>query len=263
MVPIRVPAAARARRRTSGRWPSTSSRNSARATTSSRRRSTTRSSPSSSSYPWPGNARELRNIVERMAILTAGAGSGRRTRSRSSCAPRTPRHSSLQQARDSAEREHLLRALDDAGWNVSAAARALGMERTNLHKRIRALGLKRYEERLHPAPVAVEVDVQAGAEAVAFLLADLRPATPPRSRRTSGSVPSGIRTTRCGLARSCATRSLISPRSSSSVDHELELVFVGRHQPPQHVRPDAQPVVLRGPPARRPARAAWSWRASG
>ncbi len=93
-------------------------------------------------YPWPGNARELRNIVERMAILTAG----------STLTPDSipvelraahAEGSSLQQARDSAEREHLLRALEEADWNVSAAARALGMERTNLHKRIRALGLKR------------------------------------------------------------------------------------------------------------------------
>ena len=36
-----------------------------------------------------------------------------------------------------------VRALEEAGWNVSSAARALGMERTNLHKRIRALGLSR------------------------------------------------------------------------------------------------------------------------
>jgi two-component system nitrogen regulation response regulator NtrX len=47
------------------------------------------------------------------------------------------------QARDCAECRHLLRALEASAWNVSAAARALGMERTNLHKRIRALGLKR------------------------------------------------------------------------------------------------------------------------
>ena len=33
--------------------------------------------------------------------------------------------------------------LDESGWNVSSAARALGMERTNLHKRMRALGLSR------------------------------------------------------------------------------------------------------------------------
>jgi two-component system nitrogen regulation response regulator NtrX len=51
--------------------------------------------------------------------------------------------SSVQEARESAEREHILRALEEASWNVSGAARALGMERTNLHKRIRALGLSR------------------------------------------------------------------------------------------------------------------------
>jgi two-component system nitrogen regulation response regulator NtrX len=51
--------------------------------------------------------------------------------------------SSVQEARESAERDHVLRALEDSGWNVSGAARALGMERTNLHKRIRALGLAR------------------------------------------------------------------------------------------------------------------------
>jgi two-component system nitrogen regulation response regulator NtrX len=49
----------------------------------------------------------------------------------------------LREARDSAEREHILKALEEAKWNVSSAARVLGMERTNLHKRIRALGLVR------------------------------------------------------------------------------------------------------------------------
>lgn len=51
--------------------------------------------------------------------------------------------SNLKEARESAEREHILRALEESSWNVSSAARALGMERTNLHKRIRALGLAR------------------------------------------------------------------------------------------------------------------------
>ncbi|HEY7390937.1 MAG TPA: hypothetical protein VH640_20640 [Bryobacteraceae bacterium] len=46
--------------------------------------------------------------------------------------------STIQEARESAEREHILRALEE-----SRAAWALGMERTNLHKRIRALGLSR------------------------------------------------------------------------------------------------------------------------
>jgi len=90
---------------------------------------------------WPGNARELRNTVERMAILTPGP--ALTADSIPFELPSGPAPSSLHAARDSAEREHVLRALEDNGWNVSAAARALGMERTNLHKRIRALGLKR------------------------------------------------------------------------------------------------------------------------
>jgi two-component system nitrogen regulation response regulator NtrX len=100
--------------------------------------------PMLESYAWPGNARELRNVIERMAILTAGERLTRdaipvEIRVQRDSAPRT----SVQEARESAERDHILRALEEANWNVSGAARALGMERTNLHKRIRALGLSR------------------------------------------------------------------------------------------------------------------------
>jgi two-component system nitrogen regulation response regulator NtrX len=95
-------------------------------------------------YLWPGNARELRNAVERMAILTPGE---RLTRESVPVEIRMQREpgvkSTIQEARESAEREHVLRALEESNWNVSGAARALGMERTNLHKRIRALGLSR------------------------------------------------------------------------------------------------------------------------
>jgi two-component system nitrogen regulation response regulator NtrX len=95
-------------------------------------------------YSWPGNARELRNVVERMAILSHGdvlnaAAIPLEFKLQRETGPR----SSVQEARESAEREHVLRALEQSGWNVSSAARALGMERTNLHKRIRALGLAR------------------------------------------------------------------------------------------------------------------------
>jgi len=92
-------------------------------------------------YAWPGNIRELRNTVERMAILTPGDVLPVES------VPAELRMfqavSSVQEARAGAERELLLRALEEAEWNVSAAARRLGMERTTLHKRIRALGLKR------------------------------------------------------------------------------------------------------------------------
>jgi two-component system, NtrC family, nitrogen regulation response regulator NtrX len=94
-------------------------------------------------YAWPGNIRELRNAVERMAILTSGE------QLTAESVPVEIRHSplsaksSVQEVRHTAERDHLLRALEAEDWNVSAAARRLGVERTALHKRIRALGLKR------------------------------------------------------------------------------------------------------------------------
>jgi two-component system nitrogen regulation response regulator NtrX len=100
--------------------------------------------PPLETYAWPGNARELRNVIERMAILTA---SDRITRDSIPVEIRVQREtgqkSTIQEARESAERDHILRALEESNWNVSGAARALGMERTNLHKRIRALGVSR------------------------------------------------------------------------------------------------------------------------
>lgn len=95
-------------------------------------------------YGWPGNARELKNAIERMAILTQGS---RLTADSVPVEIRVPRdggsRSTVQEARESAERDHILRALEETNWNVSGAARALGMDRTNLHKRIRTLGLTR------------------------------------------------------------------------------------------------------------------------
>ena len=100
--------------------------------------------PMLESFGWPGNARELRNVVERMAILSPGE---HLTRDSIPVEIRVQREagpkSTIQEARESTEREHILRALEESKWNVSGAARALGMERTNLHKRIRALGLSR------------------------------------------------------------------------------------------------------------------------
>jgi two-component system nitrogen regulation response regulator NtrX len=100
--------------------------------------------PMLEAYNWPGNARELRNVIERMAILSLGETLSRESipveiRVQREAGPK----STIQEARESAEREHILRALEESKWNVSGAARALGMERTNLHKRIRALGLSR------------------------------------------------------------------------------------------------------------------------
>jgi two-component system, NtrC family, nitrogen regulation response regulator NtrX len=95
-------------------------------------------------YGWPGNIRELRNTVERMAILTRGDEiDAESVPVEIRIARGAGAKGNLREARESAEREHILKALEESKWNVSGAARVLGMERTNLHKRIRALGLSR------------------------------------------------------------------------------------------------------------------------
>jgi two-component system nitrogen regulation response regulator NtrX len=95
-------------------------------------------------YHWPGNVRELRNIVERMAILTRGDRLTVESIPLEVREPQSPRPSTgLQEVRDTAERDRIRQALDQTDWNVSGAARLLGTERTSLHKRLRALGLKR------------------------------------------------------------------------------------------------------------------------
>ena len=76
--------------------------------------------PAVEHYAWPGNVRELRNVVERMAILTAGRpADGRFRAARNPSLQGSRRKSTVQEARDSAERDHILRALEDTDWNVS------------------------------------------------------------------------------------------------------------------------------------------------
>jgi two-component system nitrogen regulation response regulator NtrX len=99
--------------------------------------------PALEQYAWPGNVRELRNVVERMGILTPGERITIDSIPLEIRQPQSPRGNGLQEIRDSAERARILQALDHTDWNVAAAARTLGIERTSLHKRIRALGLSR------------------------------------------------------------------------------------------------------------------------
>jgi two-component system nitrogen regulation response regulator NtrX len=94
-------------------------------------------------HSWPGNVRELKNTVERMLILSpdgALTAAGLPYELRAAGPAAGP---PLRTRRAEAEKEYLLAALNQHGWNVAAAARALGLERTHLHKRIKALGLGR------------------------------------------------------------------------------------------------------------------------
>jgi DNA-binding NtrC family response regulator len=94
-------------------------------------------------YDWPGNIRELRNAIERMAILSSGDRIGTDALPLEIRVPAAERPSGLHETRDAAERQRIRQALEQTDWNVSSAARLLGIERTNLHKRIRSLGLAR------------------------------------------------------------------------------------------------------------------------
>jgi two-component system nitrogen regulation response regulator NtrX len=79
-----------------------------------------------------------------MAILTRGERITEESIPLEVRLPQAPRPAAgLQEVRDAAERERIRQALDQTDWNVSGAARLLGTERTSLHKRLRALGLKR------------------------------------------------------------------------------------------------------------------------
>lgn len=99
-------------------------------------------------YSWPGNVRELRNVMERVLILnpkvlrieikhlpmlvqrTDGRANGREE------------FSTLQQAREAYERDYILKELDRSHGNVSRAAESLGLERSHLYRKMKALGIQ-------------------------------------------------------------------------------------------------------------------------
>ncbi|MDD3642957.1 MAG: helix-turn-helix domain-containing protein, partial [Candidatus Krumholzibacteria bacterium] len=93
-------------------------------------------------YPWPGNVRELRNLIERLCILvpgeTIGAGDlPAMVPTREEDILRDPFSlQSYQEFRDITEREFLIKKLRENNGNVSRTARQLGMQRSNLYKKL-------------------------------------------------------------------------------------------------------------------------------
>ncbi len=102
-------------------------------------------------HEWPGNVRELRNLVERLAILCDGPEIGPDDVAAVLPGVRRPRvdrfraGASFHDLVEEAEREVILGALDAHQDNVSDTARALGLERSHLYKKMRALGIRRGE----------------------------------------------------------------------------------------------------------------------
>ncbi|MYZ49988.1 sigma-54-dependent transcriptional regulator [Propylenella binzhouense] len=96
-------------------------------------------------HDWPGNVRELRNRVERAVALSAGPwiGPGDLFPEQGPAANLASALPPLEEARDEAERRHILRALAATGGGTAAAARILGIGRTTLWEKMGRLGLKR------------------------------------------------------------------------------------------------------------------------
>jgi len=103
-------------------------------------------------HDWPGNVRELRNQLERLVILCDGPEITAEDVVRllpGAKKPRTDRFRSgvsFHELVEEAEREIILSALDRHQGNVSDTSRALGLERSHLYKKMRALGVKRGAE---------------------------------------------------------------------------------------------------------------------
>jgi two-component system nitrogen regulation response regulator NtrX len=107
------------------------------------------------SYRWPGNVRELRNVCERMVIMSGdrigpsdvpeGVGPRAAPPPPASGAADLSRYGEvpLRELRDLVERDYILKKLEEHEWNITQAAQALGVERTNLHKKIKQHGLSR------------------------------------------------------------------------------------------------------------------------
>jgi two-component system nitrogen regulation response regulator NtrX len=120
---------------------------------------------------WPGNVRELKNVVDRAAILSADRitiadlpedphaspfADDDDDAAPSEAAPRavgtapspvkdSGERLTLREYREASERGYIVDTLKSFDWNISKAAVVLGVERTNLHKKIRAYGIKRGE----------------------------------------------------------------------------------------------------------------------
>jgi len=97
-------------------------------------------------YHWPGNVRELKNVMERVVILNPGAVRVDRKHLPMLVYRAASRDSggagTLQQARESYEREYILRKLDEYQGNVSRTAESLGMERSHFYRKMKALGIQ-------------------------------------------------------------------------------------------------------------------------
>jgi two-component system, NtrC family, nitrogen regulation response regulator NtrX len=104
------------------------------------------------SYDWPGNIRELKNIMERLVIMTSGKTigveqlpemilEGSHLRSDRIGEGQLLESNSIREAREEFEREFIYKKLEEYDWNISRTAEAIELERSNLQRKIKAYGI--------------------------------------------------------------------------------------------------------------------------
>jgi two-component system, NtrC family, nitrogen regulation response regulator NtrX len=111
-------------------------------------------------YAFPGNVRELKNLAERLVILTEGdvdisdlprhmvdasdqVSVSEVSREAEASALAKYGTLTMRDLREAVERDYILMRLTETDWNITKTAESLGIERTNLHKKLKHLGLKR------------------------------------------------------------------------------------------------------------------------
>ena len=101
------------------------------------------------SMPWKGNVRELKNLIERLLILSQGDSVSREDvlQAQGRSAQEMPHDlasaATLKEFRERAERIFLLRKLEEFGWNVTQTARAIATPRSNLYKKLEQYDIER------------------------------------------------------------------------------------------------------------------------
>jgi len=94
-------------------------------------------------YDWPGNVRELKNVIERLVIMTPSD----TITPKNLAISETTRSDyfslkTLREARESFEKDFITKKLEENNWNISRTAELLDIERSNLHRKIKAYDVK-------------------------------------------------------------------------------------------------------------------------
>ena len=100
-------------------------------------------------YPWPGNVRELKNLIERLVIMTPGQlitvenlpAEIKGQRGKGALSLAATKTNNYKEAKEIFECEFIRGKLAENNWNVSKTAEAISIERSNLHRKIKAYGI--------------------------------------------------------------------------------------------------------------------------